>query len=89
MSSRNKILRHVRKSKVYKAESNDQVINKIYKCAGQCDCKFCPPWKNDNKVDRKSKRGNKKPRYKNKRIQNERSHQETTRFNSLSVLRKE
>lgn len=67
MSNRRKINRAVRRSAEAKNEHNDSANRKVMKQAGQCNCRYCPPWKNDNKVARVSKRSTKKPRYKDKR----------------------
>lgn len=66
MSKKKKIIRGVKRSDEYKSESNDSAANKTLKSAGQHRCRFCPPWEHENRVQRKPKRGAKKPKYKDK-----------------------
>lgn len=61
----------MKRSSDYRKTDSDQVAKKLLQNAGQMNCKFCPPWENDNRVGKASlrgkKHGTKKPKYKNKR----------------------
>lgn len=67
MNKKKRIIRDIKRSKKAQSETNDQAFKKIMLQAGQHSCKYCAPWKNENRVKRQSKRGAKKPKYKNKR----------------------
>lgn len=67
MSAKKKIIRSYRRGKGYKKEENSSVANRLLKAAAHHNCQYCGPWDFENKVGRKSKRGTKKPKSKNKR----------------------
>lgn len=66
MGKKKDLIRKVAKSERAQLESNPQAHRKIMYKAGT-KCKYCPPWKNDNKIARRPKRGANKPKHKDHR----------------------
>lgn len=68
MTKKQDMIRAVKRSKVYKEETNSTVTKKLLAKAGQHDCQICAPWDGENRVTRKAKHGAKKPKGKIKRV---------------------
>jgi Pyruvate/2-oxoacid:ferredoxin oxidoreductase delta subunit len=58
----------LKKSKKHSPEARETTSNSVYRKtvlrAGQMNCSVCPPWGGENCIERHSKRGPQKPRYK-------------------------